>query len=943
MLPRVPGTVGDQFHQSYTVVEEIKKDHQDIGEPILPRVEVPKDTSLAEKTTEGKPNKGGLFLDLEPRSPDSSLKISGFNSDDFSESEAPEPQEEFFRSSQELVSSREEQLIPEGIECQGKGTSDLENNLKPLVQNKASRETESQVTKNSTGQPCPETSSSLPPKIKRHVKLSSSGRVLEKAQAPKDSPLFCSAMRDGVYINSRRPLSDENLSEIFSPLDEVLSYGSAELPPPIARETGCEACEDLPLPPPPPAGEVITWTSEDASFQSEDFPPVPEELGEFGKERPQYPVDDDPSIKSEDLPSLSEDLAPPVEECYTEELNSSPQEKQFLDPMDKSMVAVNHKCEKQTLEVVANGSQFQPSQEDVEHQEQSSQHFKKGTPFVTLTNADESDSDSLSDPLSSFHIGDRVLVCHTKPGVLKFKGLTSFATGHWAGVALDSPSGHHNGTYRGIRYFECPKNCGVLVRAEGISHLLGGHETDLDFKANEDPFSDGDSPEKFRSLRDNIGDSGLAEGRGEGGEKRSGESGGKEPSGEKGGKQSLAPKVCETGSYSPTFEEINNNIQNTAVFIEEEWNLAQSIPSSTASEFSTGETDLQQIINEARAESKQNEEDISLELDSSVTTNTNKKLGSELPADRMIQELPETNQRKSLSISGAPLIGERHTHKEEMGDSGTLGSPVLDCLVHSVAGELLSEVVREFQGIQKRKQQQQEAVRTRGSLTNTPKSPEPCTTSTAPPLEDKRLHDPAHVRTLVGSAVERLWSQVPGQKVGECDVQGKREGDDFMADEESRKAYKQVIFDLTSDIFHDAFQEDLNTSTSPWRGKGVSTLSALLCSRPTLKEVKSVMQAEVLRLLNLDRSDLEMRRILQKMSKFGKAQRDRVDYILIQELHEEEPQWVDYSADKLSVKMRLTEEIFDALLQDTIQVLKHIDGAPPTANLCALQPAFSRG
>ncbi|MGH0119532.1 UNVERIFIED_CONTAM: hypothetical protein FKN15_006024 [Acipenser sinensis] len=969
MLPRVPGTVGDQFHQSYTVVEEIKKDHQDIGETILPRAEFPKGTSSAEKTTEGKPNKGGLFLDLEPRSPDSSLKISGSNSDDFLESEAPEPQEEFSLSIQELVSSREEQLILEGIECQGKGTSDLENNLKPLVQHKASRETESQVTKNSTGQPCPETSSSLPPKIKRHVELSSSGKALEKAQAPKDSPLFHSAMRDGASINSRRPLSDENLSEILSPLDEVLSYGSAELPPPIARETGSEACEDLPLPPPPPAGEVITWTSEDASFQSEDFPPVPEELGEFGKERPQYPVDDDPSIKSEDLPSLSEDLAPPVEECYTEELNSSPQEKQFLDPMDKSMVAVNHKCEKQTLEVVANGSQFQPSQEDVEHQEQSSQHFKKGTPFVTLTNADESDSDSLSDPLSSFHIGDRVLVCHTKPGVLKFKGLTSFATGHWAGVALDSPSGHHNGTYRGIRYFECAKNCGVLVRAEDISHLLGGHETDSDFKANEDPFSDGDSPEKFRSLRDNIGESGLAEGKGEGGEKRSGESGGKEPSGEKGGKQSLAPKVCETGSYSPTLEEINNNIQNTAVFIEEEWNLAQSIPSSTASEFSTGETDLQQIINEARAESKQNEENISLELDSSVTTNTNKKLGSELPADRMIQELPETNQRKSLSISGAPLIGEHHTHKEEMEDSSTIGSPMLDCLVHSVAGELLSEVVREFQGIRKRKQQ--EAARTRGSLTNTPKSPEPgvpesltiekcqqepcspstlcyldqwqCTTSTAPPLEDKRLHDPAHVRTLVGSAVERLWSQVPGQKVGECDVQGKREGDDFMADEESRKAYKQVIFDLTSDIFHDAFQEDLNTSTSPWRGKGVSTLSALLCSRPTLKEVKSVMQAEVLRLLNLDRSDLETRRILQKMSKFGKAQRDRVDNILIQELHEEEPQWVDYSADKLSVKMRLTEEIFDAVLQDTVQVLKHIDGAPPTASLCALQPAFSTG
>lgn len=44
----------------------------------------------------------------------------------------------------------------------------------------------------------------------------------------------------------------------------------------------------------------------------------------------------------------------------------------------------------------------------------------------------------------------------------------------------------------------------------------------------------------------------------------------------------------------------------------------------------------------------------------------------------------------------------------------------------------------------------------------------------------------------------------------------------------------------------------------------------------------------------------------------------------IQELCKEESQWTSYSDDELTVKMRMTEAIFDSLILDTIRVLNKI-------------------
>ncbi|NWH93373.1 CE350 protein, partial [Aegithalos caudatus] len=86
----------------------------------------------------------------------------------------------------------------------------------------------------------------------------------------------------------------------------------------------------------------------------------------------------------------------------------------------------------------------------------------------------------------SFEIGDRVLVKQSQPGTLMFKGQTHFGTGHWAGVALDKAEGDNAGTYEGVKYFECAQHCGVFVRPDEISHLLGINKNSFSYMGNED-------------------------------------------------------------------------------------------------------------------------------------------------------------------------------------------------------------------------------------------------------------------------------------------------------------------------------------------------------------------------------------------------------------------------------------------------------------------------
>ncbi|NIG60740.1 CAP-Gly domain-containing linker protein 3 [Pontoporia blainvillei] len=70
-------------------------------------------------------------------------------------------------------------------------------------------------------------------------------------------------------------------------------------------------------------------------------------------------------------------------------------------------------------------------------------------------------------------VGDQVLVAGQKQGIVRFYGKTDFAPGYWYGVELDQPTGKHDGSVFGVRYFTCPPRHGVFAPASRIQRIGG--------------------------------------------------------------------------------------------------------------------------------------------------------------------------------------------------------------------------------------------------------------------------------------------------------------------------------------------------------------------------------------------------------------------------------------------------------------------------------------
>ncbi|XP_072367856.1 centrosome-associated protein 350-like isoform X2 [Scyliorhinus torazame] len=191
-------------------------------------------------------------------------------------------------------------------------------------------------------------------------------------------------------------------------------------------------------------------------------------------------------------------------------------------------------------------------------------------------------------------------------------------------------------------------------------------------------------------------------------------------------------------------------------------------------------------------------------------------------------------------------------------------------------------------------------------------------------------HDAFEVEKLVHAAAEELWKwQVLGHDLRDMQMPtgyfGNNKGQDVES--VSKRVYCEAVFNLTREIFTEIFAEDPNVSQPPWmKPSRISSAYFRRVRNPQdLNEVKTFISNEVLKLFGFSKEQ-NHKTDWQKMMKFGRKKRDRVDHILVQELHEEEAQWVNYDEDELCVKMQLADGIFDALIKDTINVLNQIQG-----------------
>ncbi|XP_036392297.1 CAP-Gly domain-containing linker protein 3 isoform X1 [Megalops cyprinoides] len=77
-------------------------------------------------------------------------------------------------------------------------------------------------------------------------------------------------------------------------------------------------------------------------------------------------------------------------------------------------------------------------------------------------------------------VGDQVLVAGQKQGIVRFYGKTDFAPGYWFGVELEQPTGKHDGSVFGVRYFSCLPKYGVFAPPSRVQRIGGPKDSQSD-------------------------------------------------------------------------------------------------------------------------------------------------------------------------------------------------------------------------------------------------------------------------------------------------------------------------------------------------------------------------------------------------------------------------------------------------------------------------------
>ncbi|XP_073427457.1 centrosome-associated protein 350 isoform X2 [Dendrobates tinctorius] len=519
-------------------------------------------------------------------------------------------------------------------------------------------------------------------------------------------------------------------------------------------------------------------------------------------------------------------------------------------------------------------------------------------------------SREINDPLSEFRLGDRVLVSGVQPGTLRFKGETLFADGVWAGVELDKAEGSNDGSLEGNRYFVCSPLHGIFAPPQKIALLsLEEHMPPLEVENHveiscepKEQIDDRTSPiEDFelkgpaRTTSSKSSESSVSESH-----------------------MTLIEQELQAGTTTdtPIAEEENQRPKTPLLELTE--NHSEARLNKKAPEVSTLSDSLLQVC-----------------LKDTVSYLQSIRRGKAQKIQQSNQELRSIEAISDLHKEGRKVLKQDDYQKldslhEAFGENEATGFEPSRSIL-SILGDEPDWFDEDF-GLSNRKSQQFELERPLSSgpvlepktlaprLEPSPKSVQPVP---PPDLIFAVPHTVPEVEQLVEVAADKLWEwkQLNGN------LQEIRNTFTCNKEDESPaySAYKEMLFDLTLYIFEEICSPDPRGSQPSWKKpvRVTPSYSRRVKDHSNMKEVKSFLTCEVLNLLSL-RKEQNYKTDWQRMMKFGRKKRDRVDHILVQELHEEEAQWVNYDEDELFVKMQLADGIFEALIRDTIEVLQGI-------------------
>jgi len=190
-------------------------------------------------------------------------------------------------------------------------------------------------------------------------------------------------------------------------------------------------------------------------------------------------------------------------------------------------------------------------------------------------------------------------------------------------------------------------------------------------------------------------------------------------------------------------------------------------------------------------------------------------------------------------------------------------------------------------------------------------------------------HKASEIEILVSGAIDIFWEK---RRYGESwdDVEPptsyysiEDRGRDVEGN--SRRVYKRLVFDLTAEILREMYQDEEEEEHPSWQKPRRLTQRYCRSKTPptTSEDLKPVVQEHVLQMLGIGAEHSKVRQ--SRTNKWSsRKKKDHVDTILVQELRDEEPDWVNYDTDELTVKTQLADAIFESLLAETGKVFGDI-------------------
>ena len=135
----------------------------------------------------------------------------------------------------------------------------------------------------------------------------------------------------------------------------------------------------------------------------------------------------------------------------------------------------------------------------------------------------------------------------------------------------------------------------------------------------------------------------------------------------------------------------------------------------------------------------------------------------------------------------------------------------------------------------------------------------------------------------------------------------------------SRRVFVSFLSDLASEIFEGIYSCESESQNPPWMPQKPLARQRLSLPRTECGLVARLQQ-EALIFFGMERRAEKESLIVR----WSQKKRDKVDQILVRELHAEEAAWTDYSKDEALVKDQLSDAILNLLVDDTVREIKRV-------------------